>query len=125
MVETIQILISEDEKLNFLLLKKLLEKFIKIDFKIIHAINGQEALDFCNSNINLVFMDIEMPIMDGFEVTKIIKEKFPNLPVIMQTAHCSNSHKERAITVGCDGFLPKPIIRKDFESIVNQFIFNA
>ncbi len=125
MGKTTKILIAEDEKLNFILLKKLLEKTIKSDFNIIHAANGQEAIDFCDVEVDVVLMDIGMPKIDGYEATKILKEEYPDLPIIIQTAHCSVEHEQRAVSVGASAFLPKPIIRKDFQNLIMKFIPNA
>ncbi len=121
MTKKFHILISEDEKLNFILLKKLLEKTYKDKLIIYHAPNGEKAVEICNENIDLVLMDVEMPIMNGFEATELIKAKFPNIPVIMQTAHCTQFHKEKALAVGSDAFLAKPIIRKDFEELLDLY----
>lgn len=120
--KVIHILISEDEKINFLLLKKLLQKSYSNNLIIDHAFNGKQAVDICDETVDLVLMDIEMPIMNGFEASEILKEKYPNIPIVIQTAHCSQAHKERAAQIGCNAFLAKPIIRKDFEIVLNQLI---
>ncbi len=121
MAKKFHILISEDERLNFILLKKLIEKLYKDNLVIYHAINGEKAVEICNENIDLVLMDVEMPIVNGFEASELIKTKFPNIPIVMQTAHCTQSHKEKALAIGCDAFLAKPIIRKDFEDLLNVY----
>jgi len=122
MSKSLHILISEDEKLNFILLKKLLERSYQDNVIIDHAVNGQEAIDICTETVDLVLMDIEMPIMDGFEASIILKQKYPDLPIIIQTAHCSQEHKEKAESIGCDAFMAKPIVRKDFEDLLDQFL---
>lgn len=121
MIRKFHILISEDERLNFILLKKLMEKYYKNNVIIYHATNGEQAVEICNKNIDLVLMDVEMPLMNGFEAMKLIKANFPNVPVIMQTAHCTQNHKEKAVALGCDAFLSKPIIRKDFEQLLDSY----
>lgn len=121
MLKTYQILICEDEKLNFVLLKKLIEKSYKNNIVIYHAVDGKQAVDICDSSIDLVLMDVEMPVMNGFEASRIIRSKFPDIPIVMQTAHCSQSHREKAQTIGCKAFLSKPIIRKDFEEVLNLY----
>ncbi|MES2411253.1 MAG: ATP-binding protein, partial [Bacteroidota bacterium] len=79
------ILIAEDDNINFLLFQKMMQHR---NYKIIRAINGQEAVDIClnNPNIDLVLMDIKMPIMTGFEAMEQIRPIRPNLPIIAQTA---------------------------------------
>lgn len=116
-----KILISEDEKINLFLLEKFIEKSNNSNVVICHALDGEQAVELCDSSINLVLMDVEMPIMDGFEAATIIKAKYPSMPIVMQTAHCSQSHKEKAEAIGCDGFLSKPIIRKDLEELLSKY----
>jgi len=122
MTKPLHILISEDEKLNFILLKKLLEKSYQDNVIIDHAVNGKQAVEICDETVDLVLMDIEMPIMNGFEASEVLKEKYPNIPIIIQTAHCSQAHKEKAQAIGCNAFLSKPIVRKDFEKLLGQFL---
>jgi len=122
MSKSLRILISEDEKLNFILLKKLLERSYQDNIVIDHAVNGKEAIDICDGTVDLVLMDIEMPIMDGFEASEILKQRYPDIPIIIQTAHCSQAHKERAKSLGCNAFLAKPIVKKEFEDLLDQFI---
>jgi len=121
MLKTYQILICEDEKLNFVLLKKLIEKSYEKNIVIYHATDGKQAVDICDSSIDLILMDVEMPVMNGFEASRIIRSKFPDIPIVMQTAHCSQFHKEKAETIGCKAFLSKPIIRKDFDEVLNLY----
>ncbi len=122
MLKKVNILISEDERLNFILLKKLLERIIKSPLNIQHALNGRQAIELCSQQTDLILMDIEMPIMNGFDASKVLKEKYPNIPIIIQTAHCSKDHRLKAKQLGCNAFLAKPIIRKDFETLVSEFI---
>lgn len=121
MCKPIHVLISEDENLNFILLKKLLEKLYN-NIIINHAVNGKQATEICDETVDLVLMDIEMPVMNGFEASEIIKKKHPNIPIIIQSAHCSQAHKEKAEVIGCNAFLPKPIVRKDFEALLSLYI---
>ena len=104
-------LIVEDEEINFMFIEILLLEKLKIDCHIIHAINGKEAVEICknNANIDLVLMDLKMPIMNGFEATRLIKEFRPNLPIIAQSAYTSDEDKEKAKDAGCNDFISKPI----------------
>ena len=70
--------------------------------------------------INLVFMDIKMPVMNGYEATRHIKEFRPDLPVIAQTAFTSAENRENAIKAGCDGFITKPIKKSELHSLVDE-----
>jgi PAS domain S-box-containing protein len=101
------ILIAEDEDSNFLLFKESLSGF---NIHIIRAINGAEAVGICkaNKNIDLVFMDIKMPIMDGYEATRIIKGFMPDVPIIAQTAYSTEADKDKAFACGCIDYISKP-----------------
>lgn len=115
------ILIAEDDNINFLLLKKILE--LK-KHTVLRAVNGQEAVEMCrvNLDINLVFMDIKMPIMNGFEAFEIIKIVKPNLPVIAQTAYSSIEDKEKIIRAGFTDYITKPLDKeKIFELLAVIF----
>lgn len=115
------ILIAEDDNINFLLFQKIMKTK---NFKIIRAQNGQEAVNIClnNPEIDLVLMDIKMPVMDGFEAFEKIHPIRPNLPVIAQTAFSSNEDKERILKEGFSDYITKPINReKLFDLIDNIF----
>jgi len=118
------ILIVEDEEVNYLFIETLLEDEIEINCEIFHAKHGQEAVEMCKENkeISFVLMDIKMPIMNGFEATKLIKEFRPNLPIVAQTAYTSKEDKEKALTAGCDDFISKPIDEDKLNEIVNKYL---
>jgi len=115
------ILIAEDDNINFLLFQKI----IKLrNYNIFRAVNGQEAVDICinNPNIDLVLMDIKMPIMNGFEALEKIKVIRPELIVIAQTAYSSSEDENKIYNSGFYGYITKPIDReKLFEMIDDVF----
>jgi len=115
------ILIAEDDEANFLLLKKALEK---TGVAIIHAENGKEAIRFVKSNpdIDLILMDIRMPVMDGIEATTQIKQISKDLPIIVQTAFTMSSEKEKSFKAGCDDYISKPIIIKELYATISKYI---
>lgn len=115
------ILIAEDVESNFLYLKAVLSKLNAI---IYWAKNGIEAVDICTKvgNIDLVLMDLQMPEMNGYEATEILKKKFPDMPIVAQTAFAMSDDREKAIDAGCDDYLAKPIKSKDLLSMVEQFV---
>lgn len=118
------ILIAEDEEINFLYLEALLDKLEGYDFSIIHAKNGDEALNLCqnNPNINMVLMDIKMPGLNGNEVTKIIKNHRADLPIIAQSAYSTASDIKEAKSLGYDDYLVKPIDEKIFLDTVIKYL---
>ena len=115
------ILIAEDERSNFILMELMLKK---LDVKLMHALNGKEAVDICQSGekIDLILMDIKMPIMDGYKATTEIKKIRPELPVIAQTAYTDIIDRQKAYDSGCDDFLPKPIIKARLLEIVEKYL---
>ena len=115
------ILIAEDDEDNFFFLKISLRNE---NFKIIRAKNGQEALDLCagNPDISLVLMDLKMPEMDGYEATRIIKERYANLPVIAVTAYAMTGDETKTSEAGCDGYISKPFSREQILEVVHQYI---
>ena len=117
------ILIVEDEEVNFLFLEILLKKSNTTKFNIIHVKNGQEAVDICNNNqnIDLVLMDLKMPIMNGYDATTQIKKNHPNLPIIAQTAYSTKEEKEKATIAGCDDFISKPIAKDALFEILKKY----
>ena len=118
------ILIVEDEEVNYLLLETLMKDIMEIDCNLIHAKNGEEAVDVCKEmkNIDLVLMDLKMPLMNGFEAAKLIKEFKPNLPIIAQTAYSTIEDKGKAIDAGCDDFISKPIIKDSLNKLINKYL---
>ncbi len=101
-----KILVAEDNDSNFILMTYILKKFYQFE----RAKNGQEAVDMVEKGeYDLVLMDIKMPIMDGLEATKKIKETHPSLPIIALTANAFDSDRQIAFDAGCDEFLSKPI----------------
>jgi signal transduction histidine kinase/ActR/RegA family two-component response regulator len=106
------VLVAEDEILNFRYIEELLADTGVI---LLHAANGLEAVDICRKrkDINLVLMDIKMPVMNGFEATRLIKEIRPELPVIAQTAYIAGEEKHRSQSIGFSDFLSKPFLKED------------
>jgi CheY-like chemotaxis protein len=101
-----KILIAEDNDSNYILMTYILKKHYEYD----RARNGQEAVEMVkNGQFDLVLMDIKMPVMDGLEATKQIKQLDRDLPIIAVTANAFDSDRQLAFDAGCDDFLAKPI----------------
>ena len=101
-----KILVAEDNDSNFILMTYILKKFYQFE----RAKNGQEAVDMVEKGeYDLVLMDLKMPIMDGLQATRKIKETHPSLPIIALTANAFDSDRQMAFDAGCDEFLSKPI----------------
>jgi CheY-like chemotaxis protein/anti-sigma regulatory factor (Ser/Thr protein kinase) len=114
------ILIAEDEETNFFFLSEILNQ---TGAKVIHAHNGSEAIDICmkNKSIDLVLMDIKMPVLNGYEATRKIKELRPDLPVIAQTAFAFSDDLKKALDAGCDDYIAKPILKEYLIEKLNRF----
>ncbi len=120
-VRSTSILIAEDEESNFMLL---LEMLSGLNINILKASNGLEAVEICKSNepIDLVLMDIKMPVMDGYEATKEIKKLRANLPIIAQTAFSTNDDKNKALLAGCIDFISKPFNQAILITKINEHL---
>jgi PAS domain S-box-containing protein len=115
------ILIAEDEESNFDFMKIL---FTRMNIRVLWAKNGREAIDLCETDpsIDLVLMDIKMPLLDGYEATKLIKNKRPELPIIAQTAYAMTSDRIEAEKAGCDGYLSKPVRINQLTEILENYL---
>lgn len=118
------LLIAEDTELNYLYIETLFEYELSINYRLIHAKNGVEAVEVCkqNKNIDLVLMDIKMPLMNGHEAAKQIKIINPNLPIIAQTAYSTKEDKELAMKYGCDDFISKPLDKDEFIDLLAKYV---
>ena len=117
------VLIAEDEEINYLFLQTVLMK-MNLNLKLYHAKNGQEAIDICEKykNIDIVLMDIKMPILNGFEATKLIKDKFPNIKIVAQTAYSQSEEELKRKEFGFDDFVIKPIKPEVIRTIIQKTI---
>ncbi len=121
-LEQTVILIAEDNALNLFLIKTLLTK--QRFSHIITAANGQEVIDILKDNdIDIILMDLHMPVMDGFEATQFIRNNFTgkkqHIPIIAITAAAIASEKEICMESGMDDYLSKPFKPNElFEKII-------
>ncbi len=115
------ILIAEDDPSNYDFLRIFLTR---MNIKVLWAKDGQEAINLCETDpaVNLVFMDIKMPIINGFEATRRIKNIRPKLPVIAQTAYAMLPDRDEAIKSGCDDYLSKPIKTRQLTDILEKYL---
>jgi CheY-like chemotaxis protein len=117
------ILVVEDNRINRMLMSKLFEPY---DFSIIYAENGKVALDILeyNHSIQLVLMDVHMPVMSGLEATRIIKsdDKLKHIPVIALTASVLKDDIQRCEEAGMDDFLEKPIQISRMFQVIDKWL---
>ncbi len=115
------ILIAEDILENFELMEAML---IRLHPTLIHAENGLKALEIVASgkSIDLIIMDIRMPVMDGYEATREIRKLKPDIPIIALTAHAFEEDKIRCTDAGCNDFISKPINKEKLIRILRKFL---
>jgi CheY-like chemotaxis protein len=114
-----KILVAEDIDSNF----KLICYFLSgANIEVVSAVNGKEAVDkfFTIPDIDLILMDIKMPVMDGYTAAKLIREANISIPIIAQTAYADDIDK--AIESGCSGLISKPFDRKGLLNKISEFI---
>ena len=113
------ILVAEDNESNYILMTYILKK----DYQILRAANGQEAVDKVEEGgVDLILMDIKMPVMDGLEATRIIRAKNPDLPIIALTANAFDSDRDSALQAGCNEFITKPVNRQMTLDTIAKYI---
>ena len=114
-----KILIAEDNDSNFVLMSYILKKYYQFE----RARNGREAVEMVDKNqYDIVLMDIKLPIMNGLEATKAIKEKHPDLPILALTANAFDSDRQLAMDAGCDDFLSKPVSSEECLETIKRYI---
>ena len=120
----LRVLLAEDNPVNRQLAVRLLEKR---GHHVVVATNGREALEALEKeSFDLVFMDVQMPEMDGMEATAVIRENEKgrdcHQTIIALTAHAMKGDRERCLAAGMDGYLSKPIRREELDEILNHYV---
>ena len=113
-----KILVAEDNDSNYILMTYILKKYYQYD----RAKNGEEAVQMVEEGqYDIVLMDIKMPVMDGLEATKKIKETHPDLPIVALTANAFDSDRQLAFDAGCNDFLSKPVSSEACLKTIRKF----
>ncbi len=122
------VLVVDDMKTNQIVVKSLLSKF-KVSVDVVE--NGQQALDIlCERSFDIVLMDCQMPVMDGFEATIMIRKPEskvvdPNVTIIAMTANAMQGDRERCLEVGMDDYVTKPINSKMLLATLEKWLTTA
>jgi CheY-like chemotaxis protein len=112
------ILVVEDEEIHRLLLRRVLENN---GYVILDAANGAEGLEVLRTlKVDLAIVDLEMPVMDGMEFTKWVKDIIPNFPMIIVTGHASNFSPQDILAADVEAFLQKPIVTDELIRIIEN-----
>jgi PAS domain S-box-containing protein len=114
------VLVAEDDDLNLLYMDSVLEI---IGCDRVHAVNGAEAVDHCRTNpeISIVLMDMKMPVMNGVEATRLIREFKPDLPIVAITAYAMTGDERHFIEAGGNEYLAKPINKQKLLAILKKY----
>jgi signal transduction histidine kinase len=115
------ILVAEDEMINYKFIEKVLKK---TKTNLLWAKNGLETFEMVqqNKNIDLVLMDIRMPLMDGYEATRKIKEINNKLPIIAQTAYALDYERTEILSAGCNDYISKPYTIYELLNLINKYL---
>ncbi len=121
---SVRILLAEDNPVNQKLAKMMLTK---AGYQVEIACNGLEAVDKYSSSpddFDIIFMDIQMPEMDGMEATKEIRRRgYAVIPIIALTAHAMKGDREKCIEAGMDDYITKPVKRENIFEILEKYVF--
>jgi len=120
-LKNITIMIVDDEENNWLFM---LDALRPSNANLIWARAGQEAIDIVESGekIDVILMDMKMPVIDGYETTGAIKKIDNTIPVIAQTAYAQPKEKARCLEAGCDAYISKPIIINRLIKLITELV---
>ena len=115
------ILVAEDVYTNYLLLES---AFKKTGVTLLWAKNGQEAVDIClqRDDIDLILMDLRMPVKNGFLATNEIRAIFPDLPIIAQTSYAMSEDRQLSLDAGCNDYIAKPFRLQSLYEIIEKYL---
>ena len=117
-IDSMKILVAEDNPIN----QQILEAMIRLrhwECKVVS--NGKEAVEASQTDeFDLIFMDLNMPVLDGIEATKEIRHYNKSIPIIAVTAYTEECYREETIKAGMNGFISKPFTRKDIYDAVTE-----
>jgi signal transduction histidine kinase/CheY-like chemotaxis protein len=118
-VRKLKILIAEDDDVSEMLISMSIEMYSK---EILKAKTGVEAVEMCkkNPNIDLVFMDIQMPEISGYDATRQIREFNNQIVIIAQTAYGLPNDREKAIEAGCNDYITKPLSKNELRALIQK-----
>ena len=123
--ESVIILIAEDNPVNMLLARTIIKRSA-VNAVIIEAVNGQEVIGYCKINMpDLILMDIQMPEMNGYEATRLIREmeqQDQHVPIIALTAGNVKDEREKCLAAGMDDFVVKPVVEETIITVLKKWL---
>jgi signal transduction histidine kinase/ActR/RegA family two-component response regulator len=126
------VLVVDDNKVNRKIIGRMLQFY---NVESVEAVNGKEAVDIIRTSQNvtgdsnaphfgLILMDLQMPVMDGYEAMETLRGDGVNLPIVALTANALSIEKQRAFAAGANEFQTKPILREDLHALCSRFLFS-
>lgn len=114
-------LVADDTQINYILLNKMLEK---INIRTIWAQDGKHCVDLLaqHPEVQLILMDVQMPVMDGIEAAGIVHLQKPELPIIFQTAFGLHGDQERIASLGFGRYISKPVDRMKLYALISDLL---
>ncbi|MBN3582454.1 PAS domain S-box protein [Algoriphagus aestuarii] len=119
------VLVVEDNMVNMILAETIIKR-ITPRATLLKAINGQEAVEICKKQIpDIIFMDVQMPIMNGYEATKALRafKKFEKVPIIALTAGNVKGEREKCLAAGMTDFVVKPVVEETLHDVFKHWVF--
>lgn len=115
------VLVVDDNIMNIMIANIILKKY---DVVVSEASNGEEAVNYLKNNeCDLVLMDLQMPVLNGYEASEIIRQKLGlNLPIIALTASNTKEEREKCFEIGINDYLPKPFSEEQLLQIICVWI---
>ena len=119
-LSNLTILVAEDDEINYQYIKEI---FRDTGASLLHAVNGKEAVEICqnNNNIGLILIDIKMPVMNGYDAIKRIREFRPDIPIIAQTAYALSNEMLKAFNAGSNDYISKPFKKDHLLALVSKY----
>lgn len=116
------LLVAEDEEINYSLIHEILKE---TEVNILHASNGKEAINILlnqQNKIDLILMDIKMPVMNGYDTIHAIRNLNTDIPIIAQSAYAMRDEIQKCISLGCNDYITKPISAKEFINCIGKYL---
>jgi CheY-like chemotaxis protein len=116
----LKILIAEDDESSALLQQEIVGKYSQ---KIVHVYSGVEAVKVCQNDpdFDLILMDIQMPLMNGYDATQKIRSFNKDIIIIAQTAYALLGDREKALDAGCNDYISKPISQAFLIDLIKKY----
>lgn len=120
-LKDLAVLVAEDDEINYIYIREI---FRGTGAVILHAVNGKEAVEMVQNNnkIGIVLIDIKMPVMNGYDAIKKIRELRPHLPIIAQTAFALSDEMLKAVNAGSNDYISKPFRKEQLLDLVRKHL---